>query len=163
MFKLFPMLTGIELHGFKVCFLLLCIYWYFGSMNIICIYHEYSAFRSQKRIPRTGVTDYCDLLCWCWGLNPAPEEPSVLLTADSSLQCPWISLFKITYYIQLGRVSAVAVPRRVWQRILSWKPTYTTQPRPLVSKRKRKEKNKGKAVFSSVFQFQTSYIASIHI
>lgn len=38
-------------------------------MNIIYIYHEYSAFRSQKRIPHTGVTDYyyyCDLLCWYW-------------------------------------------------------------------------------------------------
>lgn len=33
----------------------------------------------------------------------------MLLTADSSFQCPWVLLFKVTYYIQksfqLGRVA----------------------------------------------------------
>lgn len=78
------MLTGIELCGLKSLPFIICIYVCFGCMNIY-MYHECSTFRSQKRVPRSGVTNYCDLwMMQSWGLNPVfKEEP---LTADLSLQ-----------------------------------------------------------------------------
>jgi hypothetical protein len=41
------------------------------------------------RSPETGVTDSCELPCWCWELNLDPlEEQPVLLTTEPSLQPP---------------------------------------------------------------------------
>jgi hypothetical protein len=35
----------------------------------------------------TGVTDSCELLCCCWGLDPGPlEEEPMFLNAEPSLQ-----------------------------------------------------------------------------
>jgi hypothetical protein len=59
---------------------------------IICIYVLYvytvAVFRHQKR--ESGlVTDGCDTPCGRWDLNSGPpEEQSVLLTTEPSLQSP---------------------------------------------------------------------------
>ena len=55
-----------------LCALLLCLH------SCLC---------EDVRSPGTAVTDSCELLCWCWALNPGPlEEEPVLLTAEPSLQ-----------------------------------------------------------------------------
>ena len=39
------------------------------------------------QLPRTGVTDGCELLCGCWETNPGPlQEQPLFLTAEPSLQ-----------------------------------------------------------------------------
>ena len=39
--------------------------------------------RGGHQVPRTGVTDGCELSFGCWGLNPdPPEEEPVLLNTE---------------------------------------------------------------------------------
>jgi hypothetical protein len=65
----------IYIHFFKKRFILF----------IICKY-TVAVFRRQKRDSGL-VTDGCEPPCGCWDLNSGPpEEQSVLLTAEPSLQ-----------------------------------------------------------------------------
>jgi hypothetical protein len=53
-------------------------HWYVLAGTYVCV-----------RLSDLRVTDSCELPCGCWELNQRPpEEQSVLLTAESSLQPP---------------------------------------------------------------------------
>lgn len=55
-----------------------------GACLNVCLYKSVGSLG-------TGVIDRYELLCGCWELNLGPlvEQPLVLLTAESSVQCPW--------------------------------------------------------------------------
>lgn len=59
-------------------------------MFCLCTTCVLGAFQDQKGAldsSRTGVTDSCELSCWCWELNLySLEEQPVLWTAKPSLQ-----------------------------------------------------------------------------
>ena len=58
--------------------------------------HHVVAGNCISGLPSDLFTDGCEPPCSCWGLNSGPkEEQSVLLTAEPSLQPPWLVLIEL--------------------------------------------------------------------
>jgi hypothetical protein len=54
------------------------------------------------RSPGTGVTDSCELPCGYWELNPVcPEEQTVILTTEPSLQPLTLKILKNSFFLLL--------------------------------------------------------------
>ena len=71
----------------------LFIYFYFVWL-VFCLH----VCLCEGGSPGTGVTDSCELPCWCWELNLGPlEEQPGLLIAELPLQLPLI-FFKFIYF-----------------------------------------------------------------
>ena len=74
-------------------FVLRFVYFYFMCMDILptrmLVPLVFVGARRKCQFLGTGITDDCELPCWCWEPNLDPlEEQSMLLTTEPSLQLP---------------------------------------------------------------------------
>ena len=78
------------------CFVLLLRFIYF-------MWVHYNSLQTPQKRTSYPITDGCEAPCGCWELNSVPsEEQSVLLTAEPSLQPPWVFFFVclfVLYYL----------------------------------------------------------------